>query len=123
MVSVLLLISAFGLFEWEMAHGASVEKARTMAVNVFIVVEAFYLFNARSFRRSPLALGLRTNPWVPVGVGVMLLLQLVYTYTPLMNTLFSSAPISLTDWLKIGLCGLVVFLLVEFEKKRTSANI
>jgi len=123
MVSVLLLISAFGLFEWEMAHGASVEKARTMAVNVFIVVEAFYLFNARSFRRSPLALGLRTNPWVPVGVGVMLLLQLVYTYTPLMNTLFSSAPISLTDWLKIGLCGLVVFLLVEFEKKRTSAGI
>ncbi|SKA72190.1 potassium and/or sodium efflux P-type ATPase [Paucidesulfovibrio gracilis DSM 16080] len=123
MVSVILLVAAFGLFEWELRSGASLEKARTMAVNVFIVVEAFYLFNARSFRRSPFALGLRTNPWVPLGVGVMLLFQLAYTYAPIMNTLFSSAPIGWLDWAKIAFCGAVAFTLVELDKKRTHTDL
>ncbi len=119
MVSLLLLITAFGLFELELVSGATTEKARTMAVNVFVVVEAFYLFNSRSFSRSPFALGLMSNPWVSGGFVFMLLLQLMYTYAPFMNTVFGSAPISLFDWLKVLACGVGVFLLVELDKRRS----
>lgn len=121
-VSVLLLISAFGLFEWAISSGENVEKARTMAVNVFVIVEAFYLFNARSFRRSPFSQGLMTNPWVPVGFGVMLILQLCYTYVPFMNAAFSSAPIGILDWLKIFAIGIMTFVLVEIDKKRLTVT-
>jgi magnesium-transporting ATPase (P-type) len=122
LVSVLLLISAFGLFEWESAGGATQEKARTMAVNTFVIVEAFYLLNSRSFTRSPFALGLGSNLWVLGGIGIMVVLQLIYTHAPFMNTLFSSAPIDLFDWIKIFSCGVLVFCIVELEKKRTSKN-
>lgn len=123
MVSFLLLISAFGLFGWEKYAGADLAKARTMAVNVFVVVESFYLFSSRSFNRSPFSLGLMTNPWVPGGVLLMFLLQLMFTYAPFMNTLFSSAPIDLLDWMKVFGCGLAVFLIVEADKKRVGSDV
>lgn len=121
-VSGLLLVCAFGLFKWEITNGASVEKARTMAVNVFVVIEAFYLFNARSFSRSPFKLGFMTNPWVIIGFVTMMILQLLFTYAPVMNKLFATAPINLLDWVKVIVCGVVVYCIVEFDKKRTSPD-
>lgn len=121
-VSVLLLISAFGLFQWEMMNGATVEKARTMAVNAFVVIEGFYLFNARSFERSPFELGLTTNRWVLGGFICMMILQVMFTYLPVMNRLFASAPLGILDWMKILVCGLAVYFIVEFDKGRTATT-
>lgn len=118
MVSLLLLASAFGLFKLEVLTGATIEEARTMAVNVFVAVEAFYLFNSRSFERSPFDLGIMSNPWVIGGFLFSFLLQLAYTYVPFMNTVFGSAPISLFGWFKVLACGVIVFLLVEMDKRR-----
>lgn len=123
LVSFLLLISAFGLFKWELMGGASMEKARTMAVNAFVIIEAFYLFNSRSFRRSPFELGITTNLWVVLGFGIMVLLQILYTHTPFMNALFNSAHIGLFDWFKIFCCGIIVFFIVEWDKKRNRSDI
>ncbi|WP_319467771.1 cation-transporting P-type ATPase [uncultured Pseudodesulfovibrio sp.] len=119
-VSAMLLICAFGLFKWELMNGASIEKARTMAVNAFVVIEAFYLFNARSFSRSPFELGFTSNTWIIGGFVTMMLLQCLFTYVPVMNTLFASAPIDLLDWTKILACGLIVYGIVEYDKKRST---
>jgi magnesium-transporting ATPase (P-type) len=62
LVSFIILAGAFGLFEYELSRGASVEEARTVAVNVVIFVEILYLFNARSQTRSPFQLGIFSNP-------------------------------------------------------------
>ena len=122
-VSALLLVCAFGLFKWELVNGASIEKARTMAVNVFVIIEAFYLFNARSFSRSPFKLGFTSNMWIIGGFVSMMTLQALFTYTPIMNKLFASAPIDLLDWIKIILCGAIAYGVVEYDKKRTSSDV
>jgi len=116
LVSLIILAGAFGLFEYELGRGASLAEARTVAVNVVIFVEIFYLFNARSLTHSPIQLGFFSNPWAIGGAILMALIQLLYTYTPFMNTLFNSAPISLTLWLDVLAFGLAAFLLVEVEK-------
>jgi magnesium-transporting ATPase (P-type) len=117
LVGVLLLAASFGLFEWELALGSSRETARTVAVNVFVMAEAVYLFNARSFFRSPFAIGFFGNPFVLGGAGLMAALQLLYTYVPVMNALFGSAPLGLAAWGKITAVSLLVFAIVELEKK------
>jgi len=122
-VSALLLICAFGLFKWEIINGTSIEKARTMAVNIFVVIEAFYLFNARSFSRSPFELGFTSNMWVIGGFASMMILQVLFTYAPVMNRLFASAPVDLMDWIKIIVCGLIVYVVVEYDKKRTASDV
>ncbi len=117
LVGILLLVGAFGLFRWELQNGATLDQARTVAVNVFVVMELFYLFNCRSLKKSVIALGLLSNPWVFVGAGSMLLLQLLYTYLPLMNHLFQSAAIGVGSWIRIVAAGCISYLVVEIEKK------
>jgi cation-transporting ATPase F len=46
----------------------------------------------------------------------MVLLQLLFTYLPAMNTAFSSEPIDLREWGLIINASLVVYIVIEFEK-------
>lgn len=116
LVGLLLLTSAFGLFEWELSHGESLAKARTVAVNVFVCCELFYLFNCRSLSYSMFKVGLFSNLWVIFGVLIMILLQALFTYWPPMQTLFGSEAIGIDEWLLIFAAGLIVYCSVGFEK-------
>jgi len=116
LVGLLLLAGSFGLFKWELLHGSSVAAARTCAVNVFVFGEIAYLFNCRSLHHSMFRIGLFSNRWVLGGVGLMLLLQLLFTYLPAMNTAFGSQAIGREEWLLILAASLIVYLVIEFDK-------
>jgi len=116
LVSTIILVGAFRLFEYELSRGASIAEARTVAVNVVIFVEIFYLFNARSLTLSPFQLGIFSNKWAVGGALLMVLIQLLFTYAPFMNTLFSSAPIQPSLWLGILVVGLLAYIMIEIEK-------
>ena len=116
LVGLLLLMGSFGLFEWSLRQGASEAEARTIAVNVFAVGQSFYLLNCRSLRLSIFQLGLFSNPWIWIGIAAMTTAQLLFTYAPLMNRLFHTAPISIMDWAYILVVGLIIYLVVGIEK-------
>ncbi|MGE0821157.1 MAG: cation-transporting P-type ATPase [Candidatus Binatia bacterium] len=116
LVSLLLLAATFGLFLWELQHGATEAEARTVAVNVLVMGELFYLFNCRSLTQTMFTVGLFSNPWLILGVVSMAGLQVVFTHTPVMNYLFHSAPITLAAWGSIVAAGLGVYVIVGIEK-------
>ncbi len=116
LVSVLMLVGAFGLFEYEMRNGATLEEARTVAVNVFVLVETGYLLNCRSLTKSVLQVGLLTNRPLLAGMAAMLLLQVLFTYLPFLHLLFGSAPIDLAAWTRITAVAVGVVLAVAAEK-------
>ena len=101
-VSLLMFVGGFALFLWELQReGASLAEARTAVVNAIVMVEAFYLLNCRSLTRSIFALGIFSNFWVILGIALIIAIQLLFTYTPVMNELFHSSPISGESWLRI----------------------
>ena len=116
LVSLMLLIGAFGLFEWALIQEKSIEAARTLAVNMFVFGELFYLFNCRSLRYSMFRLGIFSNHWLILGVIGMTALQLFFTYSPAMNRIFGSTPIGLTEWLCVLVGGMTIYSLVGVEK-------
>lgn len=116
LVALLMLCGAFGLFKWERIHGVPINVARTVAVNVFVVIETCYLFNCRSLTKSMLAVGMASNRWLLGGVTGMLALQIFFTYAPVMNRFLHSAPISIAAWLRIIGVGMAVYALVGTEK-------
>ena len=116
LVGIIMLIGSFGSFEWALGQGFSDAAARTVAVNVFVMVEIFYLFNCRSLTKSMLTLGLFSNRWIVVGVATMVALQLAFTYVPLMNYLFHTAPIGWDAWWRILLTGVSAYVIVGIEK-------
>ncbi len=115
-VGVLLAIGVFGLFFYERHNGLSVEEARTVAVGVLVIGELFYLFNCRSLSCSAFALGFFSNRLLIFGVLSMIGLQMLFTYNPMMNRFFHSAPISLEAWVKILLVGMAIWIIIEIEK-------
>lgn len=116
LVGFLLLVGAYGLFEWELSQGESELVARTVTVNVFVFGELFYLFNCRSLRYSVFKLGFFSNPLLLVGVAGMILLQLFYTYSPIMNSAFGSAPIGAAEWLNILCVSFGIYVIIGIEK-------
>ncbi len=117
LVSALMLAGAFGLFVWEQAaHGASVAEARTIAVNVVVMVLVFYLLNCRSLTHSMFSVGIFSNLWIYAGIAGMVAAQLLFTYAPIMNRLFHTAPISGQAWLHILAVAVAGYAVVGIEK-------
>ncbi|HPV49902.1 MAG TPA: cation-transporting P-type ATPase [Smithellaceae bacterium] len=116
LVIALMLAAVFGIFLWQKQQGYSVEAARTVAVNLFIMIELAYLFNCRSLTKSMFTIGVFSNPWVLFGSAAMIVLQLLYTYAPFMNRIFQSEPISGRDWLLIIAVSLAVHIVIGAEK-------
>ena len=115
-VGILLCTAAFGLFEYALIQGRNVEIARTIAVNIFVFGQTFYLFNCRSLRYSVFKIGIFSNPFVWLGVVAMISLQIAFTYVPFMNKAFHTAPIGPMDWLYIIASGLAIYIIIEGEK-------
>lgn len=124
LVGTFLLIGAFWLFT-SFAHqgiqaglpeGKAYAVARTVAVNFFVFTQLFYVFNCRSLRRSVLYVGIFSNPWVWVGSSLMIIAQLAYTYLPVMNIAFDSAPLTWSHWLWILGTSIWILPLVGTEK-------
>ena len=117
MVTVLMAGASLGLFLWELAHGADLETARTMAVSAVVVVEMFYLYNSRYIDRGVLSReGLLGNPKVPMAIAACLLLQLAYVHLPWLQGVFGSTDLSPGEWLRVVLAGACVFAVAEAEK-------
>ncbi len=116
LVGLMLLAGSFGLFELALANGDSEAQARTIAVNVFAVGQSFYLLNCRSLRHSMFHLGVFSNMWIWAGIAAMTAAQLLFTYLPLMNTMFHTAPIDFVDWLQILAVGVIIYMVIGAEK-------
>ena len=56
------------------------------------------------------------NKYLPLGIGVVVILQLLFTYAPPFQVLFETDAIPLRVWPWLLLGGLVFFLVVEAEK-------
>jgi magnesium-transporting ATPase (P-type) len=122
LVSILFAAGAFGMFAWATSRGLSVETARTMVVNTVVVMEIFYLFSVRYIHGSSLTWqGVLGTPAVLIGVGGIILLQLAFTYLPLMQRLFDTRGVAFADGLAILAVGLALLAIIEVEKRVQAA--
>lgn len=116
LVTLLMLGAVFSIFVWQKNQGYPLAEARTVAVNLFVMIELAYLFNCRSLTKAMFKIGILSNPWVLFGSATMIILQLFYTYSPVMNRIFGSQPISGKDWLMIIAISLAVYAVIGAEK-------
>ncbi len=116
LVGILMLAGSFGLFLLALERGQSLTEARSIAVNVFVMIEIVYLFNCRSLTRPVWRVAPFSNLWVWAGAGAMLLLQMMFTYLPMFQKLFGTAAISPVAWGEIALVAMAAMGVMEMEK-------
>ena len=116
-VGLTLLALTLCAFFWMKENAASDALARTVAVNALVIGQIFYLLNSRYKVASSLSLTAHLgNQYLPLGIGAVLILQLLFTYAPPLQALFETeaVPFRVWPWLVFG--GFVFFLVVEAEK-------
>ena len=107
----------FGVFEWVLMRGGSLEAARTAAVNMLVVGELVYLFNVRHFTASAFSREILTGNPVALWMSLVLVgFQLVFTYAPPMQQVFQTVALDAATWGVILALGAAKFLAVEAEK-------
>jgi magnesium-transporting ATPase (P-type) len=116
-VGVALLALTLWAFFWMKSQNASDELARAVAVNTLVVGQAFYLLNSRYKFESSLSLRAHLgNRYLAIGIGSVVVLQLLFTYAPPLQELFETEAIPLWIWPRLFAGGLIFFLVVEAEK-------
>jgi calcium-translocating P-type ATPase len=116
-VGVALVVYTMAAFYLMKSHGATDELARTVAVNAITIGQVFYLFNSRYLIDSSLSIKAHLgNPYLLLGVGAVVVLQLLFTYAPPLQALFGTEAVPPLVWLWLLLGGFVFFLIVEAEK-------
>ena len=116
-VSTLFLAGIFGMFEWALSQGASTDAARTAAVNTLVCMEVFYLFSVRYLQAPAFTWqGVRGTPRVLVAVAGVVVLQLLFTYAPLMQFLFQTEALPLQWGVVIVSTGVALLVMLEVEK-------
>ena len=118
----LLLLTLWAFF-WMKSINASDELARAVAVNALVIGQIFYLINSRFKFDSSLRIeALQGNRFLFMGVGGLLVLQLMFTYLPPFQVLFGTAAMPFWTWLVLIFAGAIFFLVVELEKMLMRKN-
>jgi len=117
LVSALMAVAELAMFFHALDAGRDIETARTLVVNAVMVMATFYLFNVRFLHmRSLTWQGALGTPSVLVSIAVVVAAQLVFTFSPIMNELFDTRPLTLADGVWLIAIGLLLMLLLEGEK-------
>ncbi len=99
------------VFLFEMASGAAIEKARTMAFAMLVIAQLTQAFNARSTATSLFRKDIFNNKSLILGVATSFSLLLFGMYLPFLSGVFEQVSLGVIDWLKL-LSGIVIFVAV-----------
>jgi magnesium-transporting ATPase (P-type) len=116
-VGATLVAFTLWAFFWMKGQGASDGLARTVAVNAITIGQCFFLLNSRFLIDSSLSIKAHLeNRFVALGIGAVIVLQLLFTYFGPLQRLFGNEAVPLHVWPVLLAGGLVFFIAIEIEK-------
>ena len=91
-------------------------KGVTMMFAGIVVAQAGNVLACRTSKQSVFKTSLKTNKWIIVGIIAQISIIAFLVYVPLMNKYFTTAPLTLADWIFLLSLALVVVLAEEIRK-------
>lgn len=101
---VFLTVFVLGAFMINLSNG--MEAAQSAAFTSLVVFELVSIYLIRSGYR----VSFFSNKWLLISIIATLGLQLIIIYTPFFNVLFGISPLTLDNWVFIGLASMWLYL-------------
>lgn len=116
LLTPIMAAGTLGLF-WHAQQNGGLDYARTVAFTTMVAFQWFHAFNARSNYQSIFSIGVFSNRWLLMGVGIAILMQLGAVHTPVGRLLFGTTGLSWTDWLRIVMVSSTIWAADEILKR------
>ncbi|MFW6263904.1 MAG: cation-translocating P-type ATPase [Cyanobacteriota bacterium] len=116
-ISVFNWILIFGVFEWIQNTTGNLPLARTMAIQALVAGRIFYLLSISQLGLTIFAKlrGQEENVGniraIVIGILSAIVLQIIFSQSALMNNIFDTTPLNITQWL---ICLLIGILIIPF---------
>jgi Ca2+-transporting ATPase len=115
------LIATAGLLMYFWAEyfmpGHSHERAQTMLFTALVLAQLLHAFSFRSETRTVFSTYSLKNKWLNLSFVGSFVLQLFVIYTPFLQGVFKTQPLSFTDWLAVIAAALVPTVLVDLVER------
>lgn len=115
-VGLLISIGVVYNFMTAIDNGASLEKARTIAVTTMVFFQFFHAWNSRSETVSIFKISPISNPFLFYTMIAAFFAQLAFIYVPALQWVFRTEPITIQEWINIIVLSLSVIFIVEIDK-------
>jgi cation-transporting P-type ATPase F len=123
LISVFNWILIFGMFEWIRQTTENIDLARTMAIQALVAGRVFYLLSIsklanviiNTLRR--VRQNIKDAYAVIIGIITTIVLQIIFSQWSVMNNLFSTAPLNLSQWLICLVVGLPMILVAALANR------
>lgn len=115
-ISLFNWILIFGVFEWIQQTTGNTDLARTMAIQALVAGRVIYLLSISKLgillinKLRGVKEKFSNVSAMAIGIAATIILQIIFSQWNVMNSLFSTAPLNLTQWLICLLIGLPMIL-------------
>lgn len=114
-VSVLMALISIISYEWLLLQGVGQLVASTMMINIVVLSKIFYLFNIRT-SQLVFSKSFFSNSKAFLIIFIMIILQLILTYVPFMQSVFYTADMSMLEWGISIASGVIILVVTEIDK-------
>ncbi len=114
-VSILMALISIGSYEWLLMQGVGQAVASTMMINIVVLSKIFYLFNVRT-NQLIISKIFFSNSKAFLIILLMIVLQLILTYVPFMQSVFNTRDMSVLEWGISIISGIIILVITEIDK-------
>ncbi|MEG1496524.1 MAG: cation-translocating P-type ATPase [Clostridiales bacterium] len=101
---ILIGVTTIFVFLYAIITYNDINISRTMAFTALVFCQLFYVFDCRSEYESTFALGIFSNIYLLLAVGISVIMQYVVLYIPWLQQVFHTVPLTLEQW------GIILFV-------------
>ncbi len=112
---LLMAIGTLGVFYYGL-NSYGTYAAMTMAFTTFVFFQLFNVLNCRSQEDSLFKIGFFTNPATLISIVVVVAIQLLIIYTPIMREVFRTTALDYVQWSIILIVSSTVLVAYELVK-------
>jgi magnesium-transporting ATPase (P-type) len=114
--AIVIGVVAFGLFQWLLEKGYSLDEARNGTLLLMVLFENIHVFNCRSETRSAFLHNPMRNPILLIGTLTAQAIHIGAMYTPWIRDVLHIQPVSPQHWLELLGLALSVLVVMELHK-------
>jgi Ca2+-transporting ATPase len=116
LMGIVMAAGTLYVFVSDLNSGVPLERARTAALTTMVFFQFYQALNCRSETESIFSMRPMSNPFLFYAMIAALFAQLAVLYVPALQWIFRTVPLTMTEWLEVGLVTVTIIIAVEMDK-------